>query len=75
MSIRYKMLADVTNTCLCSPIDMIMHYKSYSHFRRPETAENKVFAAENKVFSAVPGVAPEILNWYSLPMKSSCSLK
>jgi hypothetical protein len=29
------------------------HYGSYSHFRRPGTAENKAFAAENKLFSVV----------------------
>jgi hypothetical protein len=32
------------------------HYKSYSHFRRPEAAENKAFAAENKLFSAALGL-------------------
>jgi hypothetical protein len=31
------------------------HYKSYSDFRQPGTAENKAFAAENKLFLAVPG--------------------
>jgi hypothetical protein len=30
----------------------IYHYNSYSHFRRPEAAENKPVAAENKLFSA-----------------------
>jgi hypothetical protein len=32
------------------------HYKSYSHFRRPDAAENKPFAAENKLFSAAKGL-------------------
>jgi hypothetical protein len=32
------------------------HYNRYSHFRRPETAENKPFAAENKLFSAASGL-------------------
>jgi hypothetical protein len=32
----------------------VPHYKSYRHFRRLGTAENKAFAAENKLFSAVP---------------------
>jgi hypothetical protein len=31
-------------------------YKSYSHFWRPGTVENKIFAAENKLFSAVLGL-------------------
>jgi hypothetical protein len=29
-----------------------IHYNSYSHFRRPEAAENKPVTAENKLFSA-----------------------
>jgi hypothetical protein len=29
-----------------------LHYNSYSHFRRPEVAENKPVAAENRLFSA-----------------------
>jgi hypothetical protein len=29
----------------------ILHYKSYSHFWRPDAAENKPFAAENSLFS------------------------
>jgi hypothetical protein len=29
-----------------------IHYNSYSHFRRPEAAENKPVPAENKLFSA-----------------------
>jgi hypothetical protein len=33
-----------------------LHYNSYSHFRRPEAAENKPFAAENKLFSAEKGL-------------------
>jgi hypothetical protein len=32
------------------------HYKGYSHFRRPEIAENKAVAAENKLFSAALGL-------------------
>jgi hypothetical protein len=28
------------------------HYNSYSHFRRPEAAENRPVPAENKLFSA-----------------------
>jgi hypothetical protein len=32
------------------------HYNSYSHFRRPEAAENKPFAAENKLFSTAKGL-------------------
>jgi hypothetical protein len=27
------------------------HYRIYSHFRRPEAAENKALATENKLFS------------------------
>jgi hypothetical protein len=30
------------------------HYKSYMHFRRPGTAENKLFPAALGLFSAVP---------------------
>jgi hypothetical protein len=33
----------------------MIHYNSYSHFRRPEAAENKPVAAENKLFSAASG--------------------
>jgi hypothetical protein len=32
------------------------HYSRYSHFRRPEAAENKPVAAENKLFSAATGL-------------------
>jgi hypothetical protein len=31
------------------------HYKSYSDFRRPGTAENKLFSAASGLFSVVPG--------------------
>ena len=31
---------------------VLEHYNTYSHFRRPEAAENKPVAAENKLFSA-----------------------
>jgi hypothetical protein len=31
------------------------HYKSYMHFRRPGTAENKLFPAALGLFSAIPG--------------------
>jgi hypothetical protein len=34
------------------PYAPFFHYKSYSDFRRPGTAKNKVCAAENKLFSA-----------------------
>jgi hypothetical protein len=33
-----------------------IHYNSYSHFRRPEAAENKPVPAENKLFSAAKGL-------------------
>jgi ribonuclease HI len=33
-----------------------IHNSSYSHFRRPEAAENKPVAAENKLFSAATGL-------------------
>jgi hypothetical protein len=33
-----------------------VHNGSYNHFRRPETTENKTFAAENKLFSATLGL-------------------
>jgi hypothetical protein len=33
-----------------------LHYKSYSHFLRLETAENKAIAAENKLFSVALGL-------------------
>jgi hypothetical protein len=32
------------------------HYSRYSHFRRPDAAENKPVAAENKLFSAATGL-------------------
>jgi len=35
---------------------MSSHYNSYSHFRRPEAAENKPVPAENKLFSAAKGL-------------------
>jgi hypothetical protein len=34
----------------------VPHYNSYSHFRRPEAAENKPVPAENKLFSAAKGL-------------------
>jgi hypothetical protein len=37
-------------------LTQIQHYKSYSDFWRPETAENKAFAAEYKLFSAALGL-------------------
>jgi hypothetical protein len=33
-----------------------LHYSRYSHFRRPDAAENKPVAAENKLFSAATGL-------------------
>jgi hypothetical protein len=33
-----------------------IHYNSYSHLRRPGTAENKAFTVENKLFSAALGL-------------------
>jgi hypothetical protein len=33
----------------------IYHYNSYSHFRRPEAAENKLFSAAIDLFSAASG--------------------
>jgi hypothetical protein len=38
------------------PYFSVYHYNSYSHFRRPEAAENKPVAAENKLFSAAKGL-------------------
>jgi hypothetical protein len=38
------------------PPSFFRHYNSYSHFRRPEAAENKPVPAENKLFSAAKGL-------------------
>jgi hypothetical protein len=40
-----------------------LHYNSYSHFRRPKAAENKLFAAENKLFSAAKGLFSAARAW------------
>jgi hypothetical protein len=37
-------------------VKLVYHYKSYSDFRRPGTAENKVCAVKNKLFSAALGL-------------------
>jgi hypothetical protein len=34
---------------------VMMHYKSYSHFRRPEAAENKLFSAALGLFLVASG--------------------
>jgi hypothetical protein len=39
-----------------APLILYVHYNRHSHFRRPETAENKPLAAENKLFSAASGL-------------------
>jgi hypothetical protein len=46
-----------------------LHYNRYNHFRRPETAENKPFAAENKtLFSAARAWPPKIAYFRRLPV-------
>jgi hypothetical protein len=48
----------------------IYHYKSYSHFRRPDAAENKPFAAENKLFSAANGLFSAVAGRQKNPAKN-----
>jgi hypothetical protein len=44
------------NSCKKMEVKILLsksnHYNSYSHFRRPEAAENRPVAAENRLFSA-----------------------
>jgi hypothetical protein len=53
--LRSYAIATTLNLCSHS------HYGSYSHFRRPETAENKACAAKNKLFSAALGLFSAVL--------------